>query len=361
MAAPTAQNATTQPTDQIALWSDETADITGVRLRTTVPAITPVDLKLDYVTGGHETLIFLALQIERTRDKEIAIRALSSAVGIIFKQDRDLLGGTGKRLTLTNLDDPQHPVDTRADAEIVGGNFPGGEPLTAGDLKPYLGDIDELGSYYGVLFHAGIKRRTEKNRPAFNKNRISNVRSTVNGDLTIFVENSVLLSDAVLDTVYAAFNSFLANRMYLMSQTVRLVAGTYVGPALSFQNMFILLEDAGLGSLRIIKEAILKYAFIRRRFPEIISELNSANEAQKCIRRIQEGERPFCKAIYGNRFVPVAQNDIANLLGICKHTMSYTKATYRQFDGGNISERQEDIIREELEALGVDVTPISTE
>jgi hypothetical protein len=343
--------------DQIAIWNDETANVTGVKLKTAIPEIKPVDLKLEYIRGGHETLVRLGLAIAKTCDKEIVMRCLASAVGIIFKQDRDLLGGSGKAITLPGLDDENAPLDQGDPSRSVGHHDGLGPDVTAAEVNEYMGDIDEIGAYFGVLFLAGTKKRTPKNRPAFNANRVSNVKSTVNGELTIFTENSIFLSDEVLDAAYTAFNSFYANRAHLVSETVRLVAGTYVGAALSFQNMFVLLEDSGLGSLRIIKEAILKYQFIRRKFPEIQTELNAANEAQKCIRRLPAGDRPFCKAIYGNRFVPMSQNEVANLLGICKKVMSYTVATYRQFDGGNVSERQDEQIEEEMAALGIEVTP----
>lgn len=339
-------------------WGDDTASVTGVKIKTTIPEIKPVDLKFDYVTGSHETLVFLALQIERTQRKDIAIRAISSAVGILFKQKRDLLGGSGKQLTLSLLDDPAIPVESRSMEEVVGGEFTAGEKITAGEIATYMGDIDEIGSYFGVLFLAGIKRRTAKNREAFNAKRVPNIRATVNGELTIFVENSPLLSDEVLDTVYTAFNSFLANRMYLVRETVKFMAGTYVGPALSFQNMFVLLEDAGLGSLRVIKEAVLKYPFLRKEMPELASELAAANEGQKAIRRINQTERPFCKAIYGNQFVPISQNEIANLLGVCKLAMSFTIDSYRNFDGGNVAERQEEFVRRRIEQVSGKTLPI---
>lgn len=343
--------------DTVAFWNDENVSLTGVHLKTTVPDITPVDLKLPYFGGGHETLVYLALQIERTSNKEVAIQAIASAVGILFKQSRDLTGGTGKRQSLSGLDIPGEDIADKPPATVVGSEWRTGATITAGDIAAYLGDIDELGAYYGVLFLAGVKKRTAKNRDAFNKNRVGNVRSTVNQDLAIFVENSVLLSDDLLDTVYAAFNSFLANRMYLVRETVRLTASVYVGPALSFQNMFLLLEDTGLGSLRVVKEAVLKYPFIKRDFPELASELRSADQAQKAIRRVNESERPYCKAIYGNRFVPVDQREIVNLLGVCKNAMAYTVETYRNFDGGNLSEKQENLIRARLEASGVTTTP----
>jgi hypothetical protein len=115
--------------------------------------------------------------------------------------------------------------------------------------------------------------------------------------------------------------------------------------------MFVLLEDAGLGSLRVIKEAILKYTFLRKEMPELASELSAANEGQKAIRRINVAERPFCKAIYGNQFVPISQSEISNLLGVCKLAMSFTIDSYRNFDGGNVSERQEEFVRSRIEQL----------
>lgn len=341
-------------------WSDEVASVTGVKLRTDVPPITPVELKMSWFEGGHETLVYLALQILKTGSKDVAIQAIASAVGILLKQKRDMLGGKGEKKTLTNLDDPAAPVENRDAGDLVGTEWDTGARITAGEVAALMGDMDEIAAFFALMFFAGTKKRTDKNRDAFNKNRIQNVKSTTNEELLIFIENSPLITDKVLDTAYAAFNSFLANRMYLVSQTVHLCAGVYVGPALAFQNMFLLLEDTGLGTLRIIKEAILKYPFIRARMPELASELHAADQGQRAIRRINENERPFCKAIYGNRFVPVAQNDVANLFGVCKKTLAYTVATYRNFEGGSVSERQEEIIQAELEAAGV-TTPGSTE
>lgn len=337
-------------------WTDEVASVTGVKLRTDVPTITPVELKMPWFEGSHETLVYLGLQIVKTASKEVAIQAIASAVGILFKQKRDMLGGKGEKKILTNLDDPAKPVEDRDAADLVGTEWDTGAQITAGEINALMGDMDEIAAFFALLFFAGTKKRTDRNRDAFNKNRVQNVKSTTNEDLLIFIENSPLITDKVLDTAYAAFNSFLANRMYLVSQTVQLCAGVYVGPALAFQNMFLLLEDTGLGTLRIIKEAILKYPFIRAKMPELASELHAADQGQRAIRRINENERPFCKAIYGNRFVPVAQNDVANLFGVCKKTLAYTVATYRNFEGGSVSERQEEIIQAELEAAGVAIT-----
>jgi len=291
----------------------------------------------------------------------VALRALASAVGILFRSEQDYTGGTSKPVFLSSLNDAETDFTTLDDGEVVGGNFIGGEKITAGEIRVYLGDVDEIGAWYGVMFMAGVKKRTNKNRDAFNKNRIPNVKSTVNEELLIFTPNSALLSDEVLDTVYASFNAYLPNRMYLVQQAVRLSAGTSVGPALAFTNMFVLLEDAGLGSLRVIKEAVLKYTWIRSKFPELQSELNAASVGQKAVRRIDLADRPFCKAIYGNRFVPIGQNDIANLLGVCKRVMSFTVLTYKHFDGGNVSDKQEAIIRQMLEESGVTLTPEASE
>nr|QYF49856.1 MAG: hypothetical protein 2 [Guangxi sediment mymona-like virus 1] len=345
--------ATVITADKSAFWNDDTANITGVRLKTTVPQIEPTPLKMPYFTGGHETLVFIALQIAKTHSKEVALQGMASAVGILFKTTRDLTGGGGSLQSLSGLDESGTKAEDRDETEVLGPEWETGETVTAGELVKYLGDADEIGAYFGVLFLAGIKKRTDRNRDAFNKNRIPNVKSTVNKDLVIFTDASMFLSDAVLDTVQAAFNSFMANRMYLVRETVQLSAGTYVGPALAFQNMFVLLEDAGMGSLRVIKEAILKYPWIKAQFPELMSELRAADQGQKAIRRVAEGERPYCKAIYGNRFVPVAQTEIANLLGVCKMVMAFTVDTYKNFEGGSVSEVQNEKIRARMEEEGI--------
>jgi len=344
-------------TDQLAIWADDTTSVTNIRIKTEIPEIRPVELKFQLAKGGHETLLFLALQIERTRDKSVALRALASALAILFKQDKDYTGGGGRLVTLDGLDEGRTLDTSVDDSTPVGRNFEDGAPLTVGDLRPYLGDIDEIGAYFGVLFMAGVKRRTDLNRDAFNENRKSSVRSLVNQDLAIFVPNSVLLSDAVLDTVYAAFNSFLPNRMYMVQQAVLLSAQPTVGAALAFTTLFLMLEDAGLGSLRIIKEAVLKYPWIRTSFPECKPEFHAANIGQQAVRAADLSIRPYCKAVYGNRFVPVAQNEIANLMGICKRVLSYTMPNYRNFGGGRISDKQEALIQRKMEELGIQMTP----
>ncbi|QYK37508.1 MAG: hypothetical protein QKU97_gp1 [Yunnan mymona-like virus 1] len=349
----------TAPDDLVKFWEDDNTAVTNVKLLTIPPQIEPPSLGLQLVTGGHETLLFLALQIERTRDKSVALRAIASAVGILFSTSRDMTGGTAKPVTLDKLDEEGTDVSARDLTEEVGANFAGGEKITAAELLPFLGDLDELASYYGVLFMAGIKRATPKNLDAFNKNRRQNVKSTVNQELVLFTESNPLLAKEVLDTVYAAFNVYLPNRMFLVRETAKLAVQVQVGAALSFSNMFVLLEDAGMGSLRIIKEAVIKYPWIRAKFPELQVELNAANKAQSHIRSVLLTERPFAKAIYGNKFVPVSQAEIANLLGVCKRIMLYSVATYANFDGGKYTERQEEIIQEMMEPDS-DAAPVPT-
>jgi hypothetical protein len=346
-----AANSIIVPADITAFWTDETSNITGVRLKTDVPVIKPKEIKFPYVVGHHETLVFLALTLTKSRSKANSIRALASATGILLGSKKDMLGGKGSQITL-DLDGEQFCSD-REPTEIVGKDWDEDIEVTAGEIAKYVGDVDEIGAYFGVMFMAGVKKRNDRNRDAFNANRVGMVTSLVSDELCIFVPDSIFFADEVLDTMYTAFNSFLPNRMYLVQQTAALCAGVFDGPALAFQNAFFLLEDTGMGALKVIKEAVLKYPWIRYEFRDLKSELHAANQGQKAVRKLPVSDRPFCKAIYGSAFVPIRQTDINNLVGVCRLAMSFTVPSYANFAAGNISEKQEAHVRNKLESDGI--------
>ncbi|UYL95359.1 MAG: nucleoprotein [Sanya Mymon tick virus 1] len=328
-------------TDMDVFWNDETSSLTDVSLHASAPAIRPVEEKWDYLIGAHETLAFLAIALTKTTGKTHALRALASATGIILKQRKDMLGSGGKPM-LSELDNPEKPIPLDQPDTIVNAHWDSDVKVTIGEVRAFLGDPDELGAYFGVMFLAGVKTLTDKNHDAFLKNRTPAVKALVNDDLLFFVDNSPFFTPEILGAMNAAFNALLPNRSFLVREVVRLIAGSFAGQALAFQNMFFLLEDSGMGSLRIIKDATLKYSWIRTEFPELASELRVANIGQKNIRRLPAGERPFCKAIYGNRFVPMKQLDVDNLLGVSKYCMMALNPKYANFAGGTVSDAQEE-------------------
>jgi hypothetical protein len=334
----------------INFWDDETLDDRNARLRTTIPERPSITINLQVVTGGQETLAYLALQIRKSRDKGVVMRALASAIAILFSEKT--VNYTGSAMTpvpLTGLD----PIvdDNVPGTQVITTNFIDASATTVDEVRSLLDcDSEELGAYFGVLCLAGVKALTDRNKTAFNERRVNAVKAVTVEELRIFTPDSLFLSDIVLKSVYAAFNSWQPVRCHLIERAALKMGQVYMGPTASFATMFLLLQDQGMSALRIIKEAVKKYPWIRTEFPELNPELVAAQNGIRAISTVETpGLRPFIKAIWGSNFVPVQYSTINNLLGVCKYVMVETTPSYENYAGGaRVSNIHEQRIREHI-------------
>jgi hypothetical protein len=321
----------------IAFWNDEVTELNPQRLKKEIPALPVVPQDLMVVRGqGLEVLAFLMLQIQKTPDKKVIIRAIASACSCLLDDATNFTGGKTNAVLLTGLD---IAADDKTSREtVLRTNFADAEDVTVGELLDVMeADADEIGAYFGVLFLAGNKRINSKNRTAFNEKRKASATASIIGEPVIFVNDSIYLADKVLENVYAAFLSCSPMRAIMTSKIVRNIDRPYMGPALAFISMFMLLVDSGMSALKIIKEAVIKHPWIRTDFPELRPELYAANQGQLALRQAPATDRSFLKAIHGNAFVPVNYSDITNLLGVCKEVLKRTTPTYANYDGGKIT------------------------
>jgi hypothetical protein len=325
---------------QVNFWDDATIDLNDQRLKKNIPKLPTIKSEFQVVKGkGVEALAYLILQIVKTQDKLVVVRAMASACSTLFNDSTNYTGAKSNAYDLTGLEvagDPTTPPET-----VLKTNFEDAEDVTAGELlQMMLADGDEMGAYLGVLFVAGNKRVTAQNRTAFNERRQASATASIIGEPVIFISDSTMLRDDVLIKVYAAFLSCSSLRVHMTSKIVSKLGDAYMGPALAFTSMFLLLVDSGMSALRIIKEAVIKHPWIRSDFPELKPELAAANQAQNIIKRAPGNERSFLKAIHGNAFVPVNYSEIDNLTGVCKEILKRTTPSYQNYGGGKVSTAQ---------------------
>jgi len=349
------------PELQAAMWDDRTVEVTET-LKKVIPPLPEVTRAVPLVYGqGAGVLSYLALQVLKSEDKFVVMRAIASATITLFGVTRNITGSSTAPIQLTGL---ESVLDDAADgATQLTTNFEDEEPVTKDDVLRILDiDTDELGAWFGVLYMAGNKRITDKNRAAFNKNRKSAATAAVVGEAKIFVLDSPFLTDHILQKVYASFLAYGPLRAHMISNSVRMIDNSLMGPVLSFASMFLLMSDFGFGALRIIKEAVIKHPWIRTDFPELQPELHAANEAQQAIKRGAAVDRTFLKAIHGNHFVPVNYNQIVNLTGVCRAVLVRTTPSYKNYGGGKITDKQAARINERLGSVAeTTVTDVAAE
>jgi len=334
------------------LWEGDTTELTHAATKGVIPTLRPITKSYQVVTGPMPVAYYMALQILKTQDKDVVMRALASATAVILGKRGNFTGSTEKPEDLTGL---QMALDDAvADDAIIKTNFNDEEEVTKGELVTLMeADEDELGAYFGVLFIAGNKKLTAQNRTAFNERRQGSAVAGVIGDAKIFVPDSPLLDDPILQKVNASFNSRLPLRGHMTIQTIACLPDAILGAAQAFSNQFQLLVDSGMGGIRVIRQVTGMYAWTRAAFSELTPQFNAANVAFKLIKSAPADQRPFLKAIHGNRFVPVSYNQIENLVGVCKHVMTYHSATIGNYGGGSMTEAQRNIVESKMAELGV--------
>lgn len=361
-AAANAQTApASQPITARNFWDEPSVELNEQRLRKNIPALPVVETEQQVVSGGGiETLAYLALQVAKSRDKMVIVRAIASASAWLMKDLSNFTGAKNRPVPLTGLDPAQD--ESTDPSTVLRTNFEDAEDVTVEELLAVMGaDADELGAYFGVLYLAGNKKVDSQNRTAFNERRAKSATASSIDPPVIFVPESDFLADDVLSRVYASFLSCAPMRANMTAKVVEHLDRTWMGPAQSFVNMFLLLVDNGMSALRIIKEAVLKNRWILNEFPELKPELAAANEAQNIIRRAPGKQRSFLKAIHGSAFVPVNYAQIDNLLGVCKEVLKRVTPSYQNYGGGRVTEAQLARINQHTEVNSVLVTTVSAE
>lgn len=329
-----------QPVTSRDFWNDASTELNEDRLKKNIPKMPIIEGEYQVVNGGGvETLAYLVLQVTKSRDKTVIMRAIASATAWLLKDLTNFTGASNKAVPLTGLDIANdEEIDENT---LLVTNFADAEPASIKELLAVMAaDPDELGAYFGILYMAGNKKVDTQNRSAFNERRAASANASSIDAPVIFVPESEYLADDVLKRVYAAFLSCANMRAHMTSKVVAHLERSWMGPAQSFIAMFLLLIDNGMSALRIIKEAVLKNQWIRSEFPELKPELAAANEAQMILRRAPGSHRSFLKAIHGNAFVPVNYSQIDNLLGVCKEILKRVTPSYQNYGGGRVTESQ---------------------
>lgn len=342
-------------------WDEPSVELNEQRLKKNIPALPVIEMDVQVIHGGGvETLAFLAMQIVKSQDKLVIMRAMASAAAWLLKDRTNFTGSKRRPEILTGLEVAQD--ENISDSTVLVTNFEDGEDVTIGELLAIMeADADEIGAYFGVLFLAGNKRVDSQNRSAFNERRAKSATASSIGAPVIFVPESDLLSDEVLVKIYASFLSCAPFRANMTSKVVDHLDKVWMGPSQSFVTMFLLLVDNGMSALRIIKEAVLKNQWIRTEFPELKPELAAANEAQNILKQAPGKYRSFVKAIHGNAFVPVNYSQIDNLLGVCKEVLKRVTPSYQNYGGGRVTEAQLAIINRHTDVSSNLVTTVAAE
>jgi len=322
----------------------DTTELTSSATRGIIPALVPVKMDLQVVTHPTDgVLSYLLLQLLKTTDKGLMMRALASATAHVLGHKSNMTGSARIPEAITGLDglgDENIPDDTTLKT-----NFVDAEEVTKGELMQVaVADADELGAFFGLMFVAGNKRITEENRTAFNERRQSAATSGIIGDAVIFTNNSPYLPDALMKNMNAAFTSLGDIRAQLTLAVIAHLPECRMGPAQAFSNLFMLLVDFGMGGLRAIRLNLGRHAWMRSAFPELLPELHAANTAFKLIGKAAPEQRSFLKAIHGNHFVPVNLRQINNLVGVCREVEAVDNPSFANYRGGTITDQQRAIV-----------------
>lgn len=325
-------------------WDDDTVSLTQNKTKQAIPKLPKISEDYQVVRGGgQETLAYLALQILKTEDKQVTVRAMASACSYILRDPANFTGSAKRSEEITGLEIAAD--ETTAGTTVLSTNFTDAEDVTVDELLDLMqADTDEIGAYFGTLFLASSKRITPENRTAFNEKRAQAATASILGKAKIYVPDSPFLADEVLARVYASCLSYTPLRSHMVARVVQHLPDTHMGTSLAFMTQFLLLADTGMSALKIIKECTIKYPWVRTSFTALRPEFNAAQQAQVAIRRAPPQDRSFLKAIHGNAFVPVVYTEIENLTGVCKEIMKRTTPSYQNYGGGKITQAQLEII-----------------
>lgn len=343
------------------MWDDITTDLNDNRQRKNVPEMPKITERIQVVNGGGiETVIYLILQVMKSSDKRVIMRAIASMCSVILNDGHNFTGSPEKPIALKGLDILQD--DTVPSTTLLDTNFEDAEAVTVGEILDMMEiDNDEIGAYVGWMFYASQKQMSDLNMSAFNEKRQSSATASLITDAKIFVSDSRYLDRDMAKKMYGSFLAYSPWRAHMVAKVLRHLDDPLTGAALAFSSMFLLLVDTGMAALKIIKEAVMRHPWIRTSFTELQPDLRAANEAQNIIRSAPSRERSFLKAIHGNNFVPVNYSQIDNLTGVCKEILKRTVPSYQNYGGGKVTESQLQIINERLGAKTALAASVSAE
>jgi hypothetical protein len=289
--------------------------------------------------GNQVAMAYLALQIKKSSDKKVILCALGSLLAMVIDTPKvNVINGKDPiPVELTGFEGPTSD-DNVPDTTVITTNFADAAPVTKGELiMTSIGDKDEFGSLVGYLFYCANKQLQDNNRDAFYKNRFGALTAGLIESPVLFSEDGTtgFIDDQLIKKMNKVLVWMSRPRAYMTLQAVQSLKNVTMGPHAAFANIFFLLEDFGLGQLRIVKLAIRRFDWIPEVFPEYRNEILAADRAQQRVRDLPMEQRAFAKAIWGNQFVPHKKDDFPNLVKLCKHALTIERDSYKNLKYGD--------------------------
>lgn len=323
------------------------ANISGARAlgvgnrKRDLPKIGENPEKLQVIYGDREVVAFCMMKLKQEDlDWEVVVRLVGSAVMSIINDGTNILGSKGvvkeiNTLVTTNPDGTQATLPEKFDT-----GFEDDGEVNVAEWNEELGAEDsELGAYWGVLMRAFINVPPEgASLDQFNKNRRGNATKALMRKPRIFVENSDYITRDILRKVEAAFYNNPAGRANMIQHIVAKIDMPKTGMAISFYQMFEMLENSGMTGYALVKEGFEKGLPILAQFPEIWSELEYIDQVLGRLNRMDQVMLPWAKLALGDEFVPGSPNEMAVTIAICKEIVSHVKPKMRDYKTSDISE-----------------------
>jgi len=319
------------------IWEGATVSVSGRSVTRNIPALPVIANRMTAYVGAAEIVAVTMAQLQTTTDKTVVVELVASCVASVLKVTTrtfadafDVVPATGFDYLDTDENKPDEPIVT---------NIAGISPMKRSDLGDLpAADTSELGALVGIYLYAIGKKPTEENITAFGARRRNAALSTVIGEPVVFVDNSPHLTLKVMRKVHGSFAAYAAHRARLINAVAIASAEHVSGGAVSLFQMFGLLNDQGMAGLNMVREALMKWEWIRTEFPELRPEVEAANAGFKLIRAAPPATRPFLKVIHGDRFVPTHYQDIKRLMGMAKYLLLEAHDTLSNFSGGAMPE-----------------------
>lgn len=338
----------------MSIFEERVHELYSGRPRSTVPVLPEITENVQLVSSDWGLgLAYLALQVRDSDNKKTIVRAIASAVSIIFEEPGNILGAPNLPVKFVGLVDAAQSFDPDVDpdARVTDVGFENAVDVKTSELVQLATtEVEELAALFSMYVHTAGKKPNDKNISAFDTKRLNAVKSVCT-DLTIFGHSSDLLSLSVLQKVASSLNAYANYRARLISSLASRIDRPYGGPPHAFKMFFVLLVDTGIGPLKAIKQATARWTWIRTDFTELAPDLNAAQAGVMTIRQISPPDRSFCKTIYGDAFVPVNPQDIQNAFGVCKYALKQINPTFESYNGGTITADQQKYIDTKLSSI----------
>lgn len=336
--------------DIMDMWESNDFDVSGTDSRRAVPELPRNPKDYSAYTGPVVVPALAALTALKggPAHKKLIVELVTSAVAAILNDvERNYTGSRIKPVVLTGDDVlMKPPADTSVKIKT---NIAGLPDITIAEwLLVSTSDPDELSAYIGTLVYAACKKPTKENIDAFGAKRASAATAGVIGDPFFYAKGSDFVAYEVMQKVHASFTSHAVARANMISMTVSKIPEMAGGAQSAFGSQFLLLRNHGMSALAIVLDGLLHCAWIKEEFPELRNEFEAANRAFRTIRAVEQTDRPFIKAIHGNRFVPVNYSEITVLVGVCKSALTRFRLSYANYRGGSTTPEIEARIQKRL-------------